>query len=1016
MGPRYRGRARWLAAALATGLVAVLPVVTADRHAGASASGPALLEADAVDSGHVDVAWTPVASASSYEVFRDGVLLVTANTLRSTDTSVAAGSTHDYSTRAIVAGQETTDSPHQTVTVPALTDTRAPTAVTNLKATSIGAKSVALSWSASTDDVGVIAYFVKVGGTVYGRTEGPTSLTVSPLQASTTYGFDVYALDASGKLSTPTQITVTTAPLASPDTVKPTIPTLTATPYSDTAVDLSWSASSDTNLAGYLVGNVSTFQILANLPANSSFQTRVLPVTGLSAGTSYTFAVWAYDAAGNLSDPSIKAATTLAPGDVRVARGPYVQRADAASARVVWRTNVPAPSQLTYSYGAINVTVQDPTPRTDHSVLIGPLPAVTRVSYTLNYPTPVGGGFVTCDTGPGNERIDVAGDFGGGSPQEKAIAGLIAGDQPDFILGLGDDVYPAGEDKDFPARFLTPYATALRGSAFWTSFGNHEYYDPGASGSHLAYTQPGNESYYSFDCSGIHVAVIDTEIPYAPGSRQNQWLASDLGATTQPWKIAVLHRPPYSSSANSGPSATSILSPLFEQNGVKLVLGGHSHNYERTNPVNGVTYIVTGGGGNGLNSFSGTPPAWSAYHAAEFEYVRLNVTPTLLTGTEIRQDATTGDTFSIAGPVGTPPDTVIDSGPPTQTNATAASFAFHATQTGATFQCALDAGAATACTSPKSYTGLAQGPHAFSVQATTTSGTDPTPATASWTVDTTAPTPPSGLVASAPTSAAVNLAWTAASDANGIAGYDITRNGAPLVSVSGSTTSYTDTTVAAGTTYQYQVVARDPAGNVSAPSNTASVTTPNTVPPVFADGFESGNLSAWTSSGGLVVQGALTHTGSFAAQGNTTNGATYAKKTLPATYADAYARVFFNVVSAASQVNLLRIRTAADTSIGYLFVTATGQVGLKSDVALTTFTSATSAGAGWHSLELHAVLNGTSSTTEVWLDGVKLNDLSVTTNLGTTPIGRLQIGEVQSGRTYNVVLDDAVFATARIGP
>ncbi|HEX2736516.1 MAG TPA: hypothetical protein VHP57_00090, partial [Acidimicrobiia bacterium] len=156
-----------------------------------------------------------------------------------------------------------------------------------------------------------------------------------------------------------------------------------------------------------------------------------------------------------------------------------------------------------------------------------------------------------------------------------------------------------------------------------------------------------------------------------------------------------------------------------------------------------------------------------------------------------------------------------------------------------------------------------------------------------------------------------------------------------------------------------------------------------------------------------------------AAQANTSNGNTYAKKTLAATYTDAFSRVWFNPVSAASQVNLVRYRTATDASIGYVFISASGSLGVRNDVAGTTTTSATALGigSGWHSLELHMVVNGLSSTIEVWLDGAIVGDLSSTTaNLGATPIGRFQIGEVQSGRTYSVVYDDAAFATVRIGP
>ncbi len=202
------------------------------------------------------------------------------------------------------------------------------------------------------------------------------------------------------------------------------------------------------------------------------------------------------------------------------------------------------------------------------------------------------------------------------------------------------------------------------------------------------------------------------------------------------------------------------------------------------------------------------------------------------------------------------------------------------------------------------------------------------------------------------------------------------------------------------------------------PTNTPLPTnTPTPTPaPVFSDGFESGNLSAWTSKAGLTVESTNVHSGTYAAEGNTTNGNTYAKKTLPSTYTDGYSRIYFNIVSTASQVNLLRYRTAGDVSIGYLFVTSTGKLGLRNDVGAVTTTSSTTVGSGWHALELHMTINGASSITEVWLDGVQITSLSLTTNLGTTPIGELQIGEVQTGRTYDVIFDDVVFDIQRVGP
>ncbi|HZH77285.1 MAG TPA: lamin tail domain-containing protein [Archangium sp.] len=96
------------------------------------------------------------------------------------------------------------------------------------------------------------------------------------------------------------------------------------------------------------------------------------------------------------------------------------------------------------------------------------------------------------------------------------------------------------------------------------------------------------------------------------------------------------------------------------------------------------------------------------------------------------------------------------------------------------------------------------------------------------TTDTTAPTAPSNLSASAASSSQVNLAWTASTDNVGVASYNVYRSTdnasfSPVASVSG--TSHSDTGRAASTTYYYRVTADDAAGNESAASNTASATT-----------------------------------------------------------------------------------------------------------------------------------------------------------------------------------------------
>jgi hypothetical protein len=83
----------------------------------------------------------------------------------------------------------------------------------------------------------------------------------------------------------------------------------------------------------------------------------------------------------------------------------------------------------------------------------------------------------------------------------------------------------------------------------------------------------------------------------------------------------------------------------------------------------------------------------------------------------------------------------VTASPANPTNLTSASFSFTG-EAGATFECQLDGSAFAACTSPKSYAGLAEGSHTFNVRQTDTAGNTSPNRTFTWTVDTTAPAVP----------------------------------------------------------------------------------------------------------------------------------------------------------------------------------------------------------------------------------------------------------------------------------
>lgn len=189
------------------------------------------------------------------------------------------------------------------------TDTQAPTAPSNLTSTAKTTTSISLSWTASTDNVGVTGYTVYQGTTAVGNVTG-TTFNHTGLTANTAYTYTVKAKDAAGNLSAASNsLSVTTNAANIADTQAPSVPAgLTVTGTTASSIALSWNASTD-NVAvtGYSVYQGTT--LVATVTSTST------TVAGLAAATAYTFTVAAKDAAGNASAPSTSVTgTTLAGG------------------------------------------------------------------------------------------------------------------------------------------------------------------------------------------------------------------------------------------------------------------------------------------------------------------------------------------------------------------------------------------------------------------------------------------------------------------------------------------------------------------------------------------------------------------------------------------------------------------------------------------------------------------------------------------------------------------------------
>jgi hypothetical protein len=200
----------------------------------------------------------------------------------------------------------------------------------------------------------------------------------------------------------------------------------------------------------------------------------------------------------------------------------------------------------------------------------------------------------------------------------------------------------------------------------------------------------------------------------------------------------------------------------------------------------------------------------------------------------------------------TPPDTTITGNPTNPSNSTSATFTFtgsdNVTAPGSlSFQCQLDGGGFSACTSPRVYTGLSDGTHTFRVQAVDAAGnTDPTPASFTWAIDSVQPTVAFSSAAANPTNTSpIPVTVTFSESVTGFIAGDITTSNGTVSNFAGSGSTYTFDLVPSGqglvTANLAAGVAQDAAGN----GNTAAMQfsrTYDSIPPTVSQ-LVRGNAS-----------------------------------------------------------------------------------------------------------------------------------------------------------------------------
>jgi len=196
-------------------------------------------------------------------------------------------------------------------------------------------------------------------------------------------------------------------------------------------------------------------------------------------------------------------------------------------------------------------------------------------------------------------RIAIAGDTGTGpgSAIEATVQTMVDQGQQrgyDGLVLLGDLIYPEGDADQARSRITDVFAPVTSsGAQLVPVLGNHDYMSDEQS---AILTEVGRQRTWYVDQVGVvRILVLDTEQIDNPA--QTTWLQETLASPTDAaWTIVAMHKPAYSAGFHgSDEEIQQQWVPLFEQYEVPLVLAGHDHDYQRSKPIDGVTYVVSGG-------------------------------------------------------------------------------------------------------------------------------------------------------------------------------------------------------------------------------------------------------------------------------------------------------------------------------------------------------------------------------------------------------------------------------------
>jgi len=284
---------------------------------------------------------------------------------------------------------------------------------------------------------------------------------------------------------------------------------------------------------------------------------------------------------------------------------------------------------------------------TKHRVTLQGLASDTSYAYRVTANGEVlGTGIFRTSVGAGENDFSfiVLGDSGQGSPAQAAIASLMEKIPFSFAILPGDVIYEGGYESEFEPAYFIPYKRLIDHLPFFPVVGNHDLVSDQGKTFRENFFHPSGSLYYDFHWGDTHFIALDSTHSDDPGQRA--WLDQTLAGSAASWKIVYFHHPPYNSGIfGNNAFIQRDFVPILEKYKVDVVFTGHAHSYERTFPINQVTYFVTGGGGGGLTQTGKSD--FTAYSDSVYHLLLVEMTAGTLTVKAIDRNGTVFDSVTI---------------------------------------------------------------------------------------------------------------------------------------------------------------------------------------------------------------------------------------------------------------------------------------------------------------------------------------------------------------------------------